>query len=195
MGRRAGLRAVDHHRRGRYLPCLGGAPRPVAMGGCVQQSRAEFAVDAAVHLGLRGEPSVRAGSRATGRGALHFCGVPALPEADAGTPRAMAGVCLPGVQPVRLRPSGGRARIRSGARISDGLARHRGVHAPRCGGVCPVLGLRGAFLRRQLFVRIRQCVCDAGDFDLGLRPHAGGPDTRPASWARACCRDCSCRFF
>src|ERR1035441_4710172 len=42
MGRGAGLRAVDHHRRGRYLPVLGGAARPVALGGREQQSRAEF---------------------------------------------------------------------------------------------------------------------------------------------------------
>ena len=91
----------------------------------VQQSHAEFAADAAVHVGLRGEPFVRAGSGATGRGALYSGGVPALPEADAGPARAVAGVRLPGLQPVRLRPSGGRPRIRAGARISDVHVRRR----------------------------------------------------------------------
>ena len=112
-------------------------------------------------------------------------GVPALPEADAGPARAMAGVRLPGVQPVRLRPPGSRARIRAGARIPDVHVRRGGVHAAGCAGLRRVLRLRGAFLRRQLLVRIRQRFRDVGDFDLGLRPHAGDPGTRPAA-GRVC---------
>src|ERR1017187_3604883 len=47
-------------------------------------------------VGLRREPFVRAGSGATGRGALYWRGVLTLPETDAGTSPSMAGVCLPG---------------------------------------------------------------------------------------------------
>src|ERR1019366_10538457 len=46
--------------------------------------------------------------------------------------------------------------------------------------LCSVLRLRGALLRRQLFVRVRRRIRHTGDLGLGLRPHAGNPDTRPA---------------
>ena len=59
------------------------------------------------------------------------------------------------------------------------------LHAAGCGGLCLVLRLRGPFLRRQFFVRVRQRVPHAGDFHLRLRPYARHSRTA-ASLCAAC---------
>ena len=69
----------------------------LALAGGIQQSRAEFAVDAPLYLGLRSEPFLRAGPGATRRGHLYCRRLPALPEVDAGRSGAMAGLRLPGL--------------------------------------------------------------------------------------------------
>ncbi len=180
VGRGAGLRAIDHHRRGRYLPRVGGPARPCALAGGVQQPRSEFATDAPLHLGLCSQPTLRAGPGAPRRRDLYSCRLLALPEGDAGPPAAMAALRLPGLQPVHLRSSGGRARLRAGPRIPDVPPRSRGLHEIGFGILCVLLRLRGPLLRRQLFLRLRQRVRHAGDPRLRLRPYARRPRAPPA---------------
>ena len=102
-------------------------------------------------------------------------------EADARTAIAVAAVCVPGIQPVHLRPHGSGARLCARAWLSDGGAGDRRVPQGRTGHLRGLFDLHRAFFRRQLLLRLRRCGGDAGDPDLGLRPHAGDPGTCPVA--------------
>jgi hypothetical protein len=103
----------------------------------------------------------------------------------------MAGICLPGVQPVRLRPSGGRARYALALGFLMSLlavAVYTRLDAAAC-GLCSVCAALSSPLT---FVRLRQRVCDAGR-GLGMCRHARRGHA--SALGRACCRDWSYRFF
>ena len=104
--------------------------------------------------------------------------------------RATDGVCVPGVQPVHLRLSGGRARIRSGFGISDvgdGVFR-RVAYA----GIVPWLRpapypppVRRLVRGRELFFRLRKSGGDGSRFFSA--PGAGARTSGSACWPPASC--------